>query len=65
MITGYILVKYNLIEQLRNLKVIGWTTLLFGILLICCFLRLRQTDILHFFLNKKLLLILNRALIWL
>ena len=33
MITGYILVKYNLIEQLRNLKVIGWTTLLFGILL--------------------------------
>ena len=33
MITGYVLVKYNLIEQLRNLKVIGWTTLLFGVLL--------------------------------
>ena len=33
MIVGYILVKFNLIDQVRNIKVIGWTTLLFGILL--------------------------------
>ena len=30
---GYILYQTNLIEQLRNLKVIGWMSLLFGILL--------------------------------
>ncbi len=33
MITGYFLVKLNLIEQLRNIKVIGWTTIVFGIIL--------------------------------
>ena len=33
MIVGYILVKFNFIEQIRNIKVIGWTTLVFGILL--------------------------------
>ncbi len=33
MIVGYFLIKLNLIEQIRNLKVIGWTTLIFGILL--------------------------------
>lgn len=33
MFMGYLLVKYNLIEELRNIKVIGWTTLIFGILL--------------------------------
>ena len=33
MIVGFILIKFNLIEQVRNIKVIGWTTLLFGILL--------------------------------
>lgn len=30
---GYFLVKTNLISELRNIKIIGWTTLLFGILL--------------------------------
>ena len=34
MIVGFILIKFNLIEQVRNIKVIGWTTLLFGILLL-------------------------------
>tara|TARA_Y100001935_G_C17185948_1_gene447595 strand:- start:130 stop:888 length:759 start_codon:yes stop_codon:yes gene_type:complete len=34
MLAGYLLVKTNLIEELRNLKLIGWTTLLFGILLL-------------------------------
>ena len=33
MVVGYILVRLNLIDQIRNIKVIGWTTLLFGILL--------------------------------
>ena len=33
MIAGYLLIKFNLIDQIRNIKVIGWTTLIFGILL--------------------------------
>tara|TARA_B110000091_G_C13762694_1_gene452912 strand:+ start:646 stop:1404 length:759 start_codon:yes stop_codon:yes gene_type:complete len=33
MIVGYLLIKLNLIDQLRNIKIIGWTTLIFGILL--------------------------------
>ena len=30
---GFILVKLNLIDYLRNYKIIGWTTIFFGILL--------------------------------
>ena len=30
---GFILVETNTIEKLRNIKIIGWTTLIFGILL--------------------------------
>ncbi len=30
---GYILVQTNLIEELRNIKVIAWMTIIFGILL--------------------------------
>ena len=33
MIAGYLLVKFDIIYELRNIKVIGWTTLVFGILL--------------------------------
>ena len=33
MIAGYILVKFDLIEYIRNIKIIGWTTIIFGILL--------------------------------
>ncbi len=33
MTIGYILVKFDLIYQIRNIKVIGWTTLIFGLLL--------------------------------
>ena len=33
MVAGYILIKFNLIDEIRNIKVIGWTTLIFGILL--------------------------------
>ena len=33
MIAGYLLIKFNFIDQIRNIKVIGCTTLIFGILL--------------------------------
>ena len=33
MLSGFILVKTNLIDNLRIIEIIGWTTLLFGILL--------------------------------
>tara|TARA_X000001036_G_C20662580_1_gene799508 strand:- start:413 stop:1171 length:759 start_codon:yes stop_codon:yes gene_type:complete len=33
MLVGYFLVKFNLIDQLRNIKTIGWMTIIFGILL--------------------------------
>ena len=33
MIVGYFLVKFSLIDQLRNYKLIGWVTIIFGILL--------------------------------
>jgi len=33
MIAGYLLVRFNFIDQIRNIKVIGWTTLIFGVLL--------------------------------
>jgi len=33
MLLGFILVKYNLISELRNIKIIGWMTIIFGILL--------------------------------
>ena len=33
MLIGFFLVETNLIENLRNIKVIAWTTLIFGILL--------------------------------
>jgi undecaprenyl-diphosphatase len=33
MLVGYILVKLNLIDTLRNVKVIGWMTIIFGVLL--------------------------------
>ena len=36
MIVGFFLVKLDLIDYLRNYKVIGWTTIFFGILLYFC-----------------------------
>jgi undecaprenyl-diphosphatase len=33
MIVGFILIQTNLIENLRNIKIIGWTTVIFGVLL--------------------------------
>ena len=33
MIIGFLLIKFNLIDYLRNPKIIGWTTIIFGLLL--------------------------------
>ena len=33
LIIGFFLIQTNLIQELRNIKVIGWMTLIFGILL--------------------------------
>lgn len=33
MLVGFFLVKLNLIDQLRNIKIIGWMTIIFGMLL--------------------------------
>jgi len=33
MVVGYLLVVFNLIDYLRNIKIIGWMTLIFGIFL--------------------------------
>ena len=33
MLVGYFLVELGLIEKLRNIKIIGWTTIIFGIVL--------------------------------
>ena len=33
MIVGYLLVKLNLIDRLRNFQVIGWMTIIFGVFL--------------------------------
>ena len=32
-IAGYLLIKFNLIDSFRSIRIIGWTTLIFGILL--------------------------------
>ena len=36
---GYILIKFDLVDFLRNYKIIGWCTILFGILLVLCNLK--------------------------
>lgn len=33
MIVGFLIIKFNLIDYLRNPKIIGWTTIIFGLLL--------------------------------
>ena len=33
MFFGYFLIKYSLLDQVRTIKIIGWTTVVFGILL--------------------------------
>ena len=33
MVVGYLLIKFDMIDNFRNLKIIGWTTIIFGVLL--------------------------------
>jgi len=33
MFIGYLLIKFDLVNHLRNIKIIGWTTVIFGVLL--------------------------------
>ena len=42
---GFLLIKFDLISNLRNIKIIGWTTLLFGIILYFSDLRATQKKI--------------------
>jgi|TARA_B100001093_G_scaffold442566_1_gene444354 undecaprenyl-diphosphatase len=36
MVVGFFLIKLDLIDYLRNFKILGWTTIIFGILLYYC-----------------------------
>jgi len=36
MIFGFLLIKFNLIDHLRNYKIIGWSTIIFGVVLYYC-----------------------------
>ena len=42
---GFLLIKFDLIDYLRNIKIIGWTTLLFGIILYLSDLRATKNKI--------------------
>ena len=42
---GFLLIKFDLISNLRNIKIIGWTTLLFGIVLYLSDLRAAKNKI--------------------
>ena len=45
LLAGFILVKFNLIDNLRNIELIGWTTLLFGVILYLSDLRAENKNI--------------------
>ena len=45
LLAGFILVKFNLIDNLRNIEVIGWTTLIFGVILYLSDLRAENKNI--------------------
>ena len=45
LLAGFILVKFNLIDYLRNIEVIGWTTLIFGVILYLSDLRAENKNI--------------------
>ena len=45
LIAGFMLVKFNLIDNLRNIEIIGWTTLIFGIILYLSDLRAENKNI--------------------
>ena len=45
LIAGFIMIKFNLIDNLRNIEIIGWTTLIFGIILYLSDLRAENKNI--------------------
>ena len=45
LIAGFIMIKFNLIDNLRNIEIIGWTTLIFGIILYFSDLRAENKNI--------------------
>ena len=45
LLAGFILVKFNLIDNLRNIEIIGWTTLIFGVILYLSDLRAENKNI--------------------
>jgi len=57
MIIGFFLVELNIIENLRNLKVIGWMTIIFGILLFISDKFKLTNDLNHNFTYKKAIII--------
>ena len=57
MIMGYILVKYNIIDELRNIKIIAFATLIFGALLYISDKYKLQNNIEHNFTFKSAIII--------
>ena len=57
MIIGYILVKYNIIDELRNIKIIAFATLIFGALLYISDKYKLQNNIEHNFTFKSAIII--------
>ena len=45
LLAGFILVKFDLIDNLRNIEIIGWTTLIFGVILYLSDLRAENKNI--------------------
>ena len=53
LMAGFIMIKFNLIDNLRNIEIIGWTTLIFGIILYLSDLRAENKNIDLMINNKK------------
>ena len=45
LMAGFIMIKFNLIDNLRNIEIIGWTTLIFGVILYLSDLRAENKNI--------------------
>jgi len=45
LLAGFMLVKFDLIDNLRNIEIIGWTTLIFGVILYLSDLRAENKNI--------------------
>ena len=45
LLSGFILVQFNLIDYLRSIEIIGWTTLIFGVILYLSYLKAENKNI--------------------